>query len=354
MGWNPFLCLVTMQTIHSAKGARKAMGTRFEVVLHGSQPLNWLQSVIEEVLDEIERIESQLSRYDSASQIARLNRLGALQPVRMEPQIFNLLQQCRDLTELTKGAFDITSGPLLRCWGFADRDYRKPSQQSLEQAMECVGMHHVEFHPDHYSVSFDREGVSLDLGAVGKGYAMNCAREILQDYEITSGIIHGGTSTVCAIGCPPEDDAWHVGIVRPEKDPASPFSDSEALANPATPRDLLSQIPLKNRSLSVSAVWGKYFQQDGKNYGHVIDPRTGHPTQGIWLSALVGQDAMVTDALTTAMLVDGSDLAKRLHTEDPALAWLIIQEEGDHTNYSTQAEGILIGEHTLIEKQEAG
>ena len=178
--------------------------------------------------------------------------------------------------------------------------------------MEHVGIHHIQLEPGSHTISFDTEGVTLDLGAVGKGYAMERAKEILVDYEIGSAIIHGGTSTICAVGIPPEVVAWHVGIVRPERDIASPFADGSATAQPSSVSDLLTSIALTNASLSISSVWGKSFQSGDRTFGHIIDPRNGYPVSDHWLTAIVHENALSSDVLTTAMLVYGIQLTENL------------------------------------------
>ena len=155
-------------------------------------------------------------------QIARANRLAALQPVKLDPQVFRLLEDCIQWHQQTRGAFDITAGPLLKCWGFTDGQYCEPSRDTIESTLEHVGIHHIQLEPGSHTISFDTEGVTLDLGAVGKGYAMERAKEILADYEIESAILHGGASTICAVGTPPEDVAWH-GHRAPGKRSRIPF-----------------------------------------------------------------------------------------------------------------------------------
>lgn len=271
--------------------ARHAMATRFEIVLHGGNPVA-LRAAGEEALDEIDRIEAQLSLYRDTSEIAHINARAAREPVRVTPPVFRLLEQARRLSEETGGAFDITIAPLVRCWGFMGGTGQMPSPKAVAAAREKIGWHLVELDPANFTVRFAREGVMLDLGAIGKGHAIERAAEILRDDGVTSAILHGGTSTVHAIGCPPEGDAWKVAIERPVEDSA-------------TPPPLLAAVPLKDESLSVSAVWGRSFQSGDKTYGHVIDPRTGQPAEAALLAAVVLPSATETDALSTALLTLG-------------------------------------------------
>jgi len=326
---------------NTVRAARMAMATRFEIVLHGERR-DWLQSIAEEALDEIEKLDAKLSLYNPSSQIARVNRQAAIAPVRVDPLLFDLLERCLKLSTYTQGAFDITMGPLIKCWGFMKGTGEAPSESAIEHAMQVVGRQHVLLDRNNYTVQFDREGVMLDLGAVGKGYALECAAEIIRDYELESAILHGGTSTISAIGTPPEDDAWHIAIIKPEKDPAFPYyvASGDDSSSDFTPEDLLTSVPLKNQSLSVSAVWGKSFQTDNRTFGHVINGRTGQPAHGQWMAGLVCDNTTDTDALSTAMLVDGLKAMPAIQSLYPDSKWLLVEQGEKETDYATHLEGL--------------
>lgn len=301
--------------MHTVTLARHAMATRFELVLHGDDAVA-LRAAGEEALNEVDRLEHQLSLYRPGSEIAQLNARAAYEPVRVSPEVFTLLQHAQRLHAQTDGAFDITVAPLVRCWGFMTNRGKLPAPEAVAEARTKVGMEHVQFDAANCAVGFARAGVMLDLGAIGKGYAVERGAELLREAGVTSALFHGGTSTVCAIGHPPEAEAWAVAIERP---PASVG---------AIPFPELASVRLKDESLSVSAVWGRAFQSDGKNFGHVIDPRTGQPVEGAWLSAVVLPAAMETDALSTALLTLGSSGLERLVNLRPSLRALLVTRSG--------------------------
>ena len=292
------------------------MATRFEIALHGDNTVS-LRAAGEEALDEIERIEARLSLYRPTSEIAHVNARAAREAVRVSPVTFRLLEHTARLSAETGGAFDITIGPLMRCWGFVDGPGRMPTPEALADARSRTGMNLVELDAARFTVRFAREGVMLDLGAIGKGYAVGVAAEILREAGVTSGLIHGGTSSIYAIGCPPDAEAWKVAIERPPDSrtgfqPVSPGILPEEGTGAASPGDrlearpaLLAVVPLRDEALSVSAVWGKSFQTGGRTYGHVIDPRTGQPTDSALLAAVALPDATETDAFSTALLTLG-------------------------------------------------
>lgn len=275
------------------------MATRFELVLHGGDEAA-LRAAGEEALDEIARLEDELSYFRPTSQVFRLNQEAAKQPVRVTPWLFRLLQQACRLSEESGGTFDITVAPLMRCWGFYTRDGRVPEPDALAAARACVGMNLVELNEADLTVRFTRDGVQLDLGSIGKGYAVERAGELLREAGVTSALLHGGTSTVLAIGAPPDAAGWKVAI----EDPAT----LQAIRD--HPGILLlpfATVTLRDESLSVSAVWGKSFTAADKSYGHVIDPRTGQPTEGALLAAIVLPSATESDALSTMLLTRGPD-----------------------------------------------
>jgi len=303
--------------------ARHAMATRFEILLHGGKEAA-LRAAGEEALDEVERLEAQLSLYRPTSEIARVNALAARQAVRVSPPVFQLLKQAQLLHEETGGAFDITIGPLVRCWGFMRGTGHLPAPEQLAGARALVGMRHVRLDGDDFSVRFDRAGVMIDLGAIGKGHAIDCAARILRECGVTSALLHGGTSTTYAIGRPPEAEAWQVAVAS---GPESSENGQKYGLTPAAPMAPLV-VRLRDEALSVSAVWGRCFEAGGKIYGHVLDPRTGRPASGAVLAAVALPSATETDALSTALLVEGAAGAGRIERLRPGMRVFLTGGEG--------------------------
>jgi FAD:protein FMN transferase len=307
-----------MQTVTLA---RHAMATRFELVLHGDHPAA-LRAAGEEALDEIDRLENQLSLYRPGSEIAQLNARATRESVRVTPAVFALLQHAQQLHAETRGAFDITIAPLVRCWGFMGGSGRMPTKGEVAEARARVGMQHVQLDGQNRTVRFAREGVMLDLGAIGKGYAVGQAAEILRGADIASALIHGGTSTVYAIGNPPDGEFWKMAIETP---PAM----VGAIHFPELPAVLL-----RDEAMSVSAMWGRSFQSDGTTYGHVIDPRTGQPVSRSLLAVVALPSATETDALSTALLTLGGTGHEAIARLRPGMRTLLVA----HTEKGLRAE----------------
>jgi thiamine biosynthesis lipoprotein len=285
--------------MHTVTLARQAMATRFELVLHGSDE-SVLRAAGEEALDEIARVEDELSYFRPTSQVFRINQEAARRPVRVAPSLFRLLQQARQLSAESGNTFDITVAPLMRCWGLYTREGRVPEPGELAAARAKTGMNLVELDDARSTVRFTREGVQLDLGSIGKGYAVQRAGELLREAGVTSALLHGGTSTVLAIGTPPDKDGWTIALEHP----ANVKGSQEHTGVLVLP---LAKVSLRDESLSVSAVWGKSFTAADRSYGHVIDPLTGQPTEGALLSAVVLPSATESDALSTVLLTLGPE-----------------------------------------------
>jgi thiamine biosynthesis lipoprotein len=200
---------------------------------------------------------------------------------------------------------------------------RLPSADEVAQARENVGMNLVQLDAEQRTVRFSREGVMLDLGAIGKGYAVERSVEVLRDAGVTSALLHGGTSTVYGFGRPPEAEEWLVAIEGPKTGRSS-----EGLSKAPEAGSALAMVPLKDEALSVSAVWGKSFHEDGKEYGHVLDPRTGQSVADAVLAAVVLPSATETDAFSTALLTRGAEGHETLAKLRPGMKTLLVAQVG--------------------------
>ena len=288
--------------------ALEAMATRFELVLRGEDAVR-LRAAGEEALAEIRRLEAQLSFYRPESEISRINARAAAGPVRVEPRLFRLLERAARLHALTEGAFDPTVGPLMCAWGFTGGGGRVPDADALAEARRRTGMQHVRLDSAARTVAFERPGMSLDLGGIGKGYALDEAAAILKEAGVAHALLHGGTSTAYAFGRPRETGAWKVAVPAP---------------GDAAGDDLLAVAPLRDEALSVSAVWGKTFEAGGQAFGHVLDPRAGRPVGGALLAAVATASATDADALSTALLVLGPPAVDRLKDAFDGLRALVV------------------------------
>jgi thiamine biosynthesis lipoprotein len=287
---------VTSRDVGRVRLALEAMATRFELVLDGPDPVR-LRAAGEEALDEILRLDRQLSFYRRASDITWINGLAADDAVRVEPGLFRLLQRCQALSAATDGAFDVTVAPLMRAWRFVADSGAVPDEAALAAARQSVGHTHLQLDPDTLTISFAKRGMGIDLGAAGKGYAIDQAMHILRAHGVTHALLHGGTSSIHALGALPDGRRWQIGW------------------NP--PGGRLRRFELRDSALSVSAVHGKAFVADGRTYGHVMDPRTGLATAAARAAAVTGPGSLECDALSTALLILGPAWLPSLRAKFP-------------------------------------
>lgn len=310
--------------------ARHAMATRFELVLHGgSEPR--LRAAGEEALDEITRLDAALSRHRPDSEISAVNRAAARGWVRVTPEVAALLTHALALSHASEGAFDITVAPLLAAWGLSGGGGAEPSPAALAAARECVGAGLVEVDPGPPAVRFHRPGVQLDLGSIGKGFALDRAAARLREAGVENALLHGGTSTVVALGEPPDGGAWKVAV---DLEPPSQFPISNF---PAAPPAVFA---LRDESLSVSAVWGRGFEAGGRFHGHVLDPRSGRPVARNLLAAVVLPSATVSDALSTALLVVGAASFENWAGSLAAFRGLLLEHSAEPPGWRVRRHGI--------------
>jgi FAD:protein FMN transferase len=268
-----------------------AMNCRFELALHGDDRVR-LGAVAQEAEGEIRRVESQLNFFSPQSEISRVNRWAAERPVKVQRAVYLLLERCRKLWELTGGAFDPTVSPLLRLWGWYRKQGRIPPEDELREALRCVGMGLVELNREKRTVRFLRPGVSINLGSIGKGYALDRAAEVLAEFGVSDAFVQAGRSS--AVGLPAR--AWKV-----------------AVANPLEPESgRIAVVELRGRSLGVAGACSNVLEAEGRRFGHILDPATGRPVGDRLTAAVSTRSAADADALSTALLCRGESLMSKL------------------------------------------
>jgi FAD:protein FMN transferase len=292
------------QEVALCRYARAAMATQFEVILPFGTPD--ATRLAERALDEIDRLEDQMTVFREHSEVSRLNRLAAEGPVTLEERLYGLLVRAARLTQETEGAFDVTTGALTKAWGFYRRQGQVPSAEERADVLQRVGMRHVELDHQRRSVRYLRRGLEINLGSIGKGYALDCAAELLHREGVSVGLIHGGHSSILAIGRDPTDRrGWGVGVRHPWQ-----------------PERRLAVLRLRDRALGTSAATFQHLEYNGRKLGHILDPRSGWPAEGVASATVVAPTAAQADALATAFFilgVDGTSAYCQAHPEVGAL-----------------------------------
>jgi FAD:protein FMN transferase len=274
-------------------------------------------------LDLVHPLEAQLTVYRPESEMSRLNARAAGEAVEVETRLFELLLLARDISAETAGAFDPTSGPLIALWRSCRSEGRIPTEEEIAAALVRTGMRHVQFDADRRTVRFDLPGVELNLGAIGKGHAVDRAAASLVEEGLENWLLHGGFSSVLARGDHFGHGGWPVGI-----------------RNPLLPQERLGTILLKNRSLSTSGSNVQYFRHGGKRYGHILDPRTGWPAEQLLSVTVLAPTAAAGDALSTAFFVGGVENSLRYCDNHPEIGAIFVRPPGRSRRLDVLLRGI--------------
>lgn len=280
--------------------SHRAMATDFVVLLPAHQA-DRVETVME-ALETLDEIESRLTVYRPSSEVSKINREAANGPVRISAETFRVLQRALSWSERTGGAFDISSGPLIKAWGFTDRSGRKPTQPEIDQALALVGSQHIELSAEDRTIRFHRPGMSINLGAIGKGDALDSLKRYLLHAGVEHFLIHGGNSSVIAQGNQFQDNDF-----QDDRSDESNPGWAVGISHPTKPKHRLAGVWLKNSALATSGSGKQFFHHRGKRYGHVIDPRTGWPAGDLLSLTVVKNSAADADACATGLFVLGSD-----------------------------------------------
>jgi len=284
---------------------RRAMACEFEAQLPAGQ--EEAVEVVVEALDLVEALEDQMTVYRDDSEVIRINRRAADGPVLVEPHLFALFQLAERWHRETGGALDITSGPLSEVWGFSRRAGRWPDDDELATALARVGMDQVELDETNRSISFLRPGVSVNLNSIGKGYALDRMADLLAERGVGDFLLHGGRSSVLARGDGPAMSGWSIG-----------------LRHPLRPDERMAEMWLHDQALATSGSGTQYFSHDGRRYGHLLDPHTGLPAEGVYTATVIAPTAAEADALSTAFYIMGPEAVGRYCASHPQVAALLV------------------------------
>ncbi len=277
--------------LHTLVVGREAMACRFEVVFNVGE-VRGDTALGLAALDLVDEIEARISIYRATSELACLNARAAGSWQGVSDDLLAFLLEARGLFERTAGAFDPAAGSLVRAWGFFERRGRTPDAAALAAARAAAGMAGVEIDPAGARVRFTRPGIEINPGAIGKGWALDRALEMLRAAGVPSVLLHGGSSSVRALGTQGPATAgragWRVGI-----------------RDPLRPGRRLATVTLLDRALGTSGSGTQFFVDRGRRLGHILDPRSGLPAEGVLSATVVAPRAAAADALSTALYVLG-------------------------------------------------
>ncbi len=286
-----------------------AMDTIMTISAYGKNS----RDAVEKAEQEINRLDGLLSVHSKYSEIYRLNNEKTAE---LSQDSFELVKRSIEISKSTYGAFDITTEPISRLWGFySDMENKIPDDSEIKSAISKVGIEHIK--TDNNTVTLDKN-TSIDLGGIAKGYASARTAEILKENGITSAIISLG-GNVRAVGTKPDGSKWIAGI-----------------ANPDDTSKQLGTIAVSDEAVVTSGGYQRCFEENGKIYHHIINPKTGYSAEsGLKSVTVVSDDDTLADALSTALFVMGIDKSTDFYRENNNLFGAVLVTD-DNKIYVTE------------------
>ena len=280
------------------KESRVMMGTFVEVISSDRRAADI-------VFDEIKRIEGLLSRYKPESEIAKINTKGR---IKASTDTFYTMRKAKEFWLLSDGAFDVTIGPLMNIWGFTDKKYRIPDAQEVDATLKLVGFNKVVLDDSLNIIEFKDSDMKLDLGAIAKGYAVDCAVRRLKQEGINSCLINAGGDIYC-LG-DKSGQPWVVAVQDPRGE------------------DLVEYLQLKDKAVATSGDYQQFFVKGAKRYSHIVNPKTGYPADmGVVSVTVIAPDCLTADALATTVFVLGKEKGHELAKKIPGVTIRVIEEK---------------------------
>lgn len=286
------------------------MGSRFDITVVAQDSAS-ANEYIDLAISEISRIEQLISSWDENSQTSKVNRYAGIQPVKVDVELFNLIERAMAISKLTDGAFDISYASMDRIWKFDGSMIAMPSKAEIIQSIKKVGYENIILDRENRTVFLQVEGMKIGFGAIGKGYAADMAKKLLISNGAIAGIINA-SGDMNTWGKQPDGSEWKV-----------------AITNPLNKSKTYGLLPIKDGAVVTSGNYEKYVSIDGKRYSHIIDPRTGYPSSGIISVTVFAPKAELADALATSVFVMGQEVGLDRIDQLPQVECIIIDDEGN-------------------------
>ncbi|WP_348824885.1 FAD:protein FMN transferase [Flavobacterium aestuarii] len=284
------------------------MGNNFTITVVASNE-TIANANINLAIDEIRRIETLLTTYKNDSQTNLINENAGIKPVKVDLEVFNLIERCISISNITQGAFDISYGSIDKSlWNFDKTMKKLPDAETALKMVHLIDYRNIILDKENTTVFLKKEGMRIGFGGIGKGYAAEMAKKLLMKHNVKSGIINA-SGDLSAWGLQPNGKKWTIGVADPES-PASAFSFME----------------ISNKAVATSGNYEKFITIDGKKYSHTIDPKTGLPITGIKSVTIIASNAEFADAMATPIAVMGIKAGLYLIDQIPDLYCIIIDD----------------------------
>lgn len=295
------------QIIHKRK--LWMLGSPYEVTVVAKDTLQG-NAYIDMAIAETKRIENQISDWIPTTPISTINKNAGIKPVKVDDEVFGLVERALKISQVTEGAFDISYASMDKIWKFDGSMKEMPTPEAIKKSVAKIGYKKVILDPKEKTIFLKEEGMKLGLGGIGQGYIADKVKELLFSKGCTSGIINV-SGDINAWGKQPDGKPWSVGIV-----------------NPMNKNKVFATFPLEDSSVETSGSYEKYVTFNGKRYSHIIDPRTGYPATGIVSVSVFAKQTEVADALATGIFVLGVEVGLDLANQIKGIGCIIVDDKG--------------------------
>jgi len=286
----------------------KLMGNRFEITVVSNSEEDAFEK-IDKAVDEIRRIEKLLTTYNEESQTSLINQNAGIAPVKVEKEVFDIIQRSKKISDITQGAFDITYGSVdKKLWNFDKTMTALPDAETARKAVHLINYKNIILDGDTCTVFLKEKGMRIGFGGIGKGYAAERAKLILKQLGVESGIVNAA-GDLTAWGYQPNGNEWTIGI-----------------ADPNAARNPFSYLSVTNTAIATSGNYEKYIMIKGKKYSHTIDPKTGLPVSGIKSVTIISPNAEIADAMATPVMIMGIKVGLNMVNQIKGLACIIVDD----------------------------
>jgi len=294
------------------------MGNRFELSVLSDDSI-WANDCIDCAISEIQRIEKLLTTFNDQSQTNHVNRMAGIAPVKVDKEVFDLVERSIRISELTQGAFDISYGSIdKRFWNFDTTMTTLPDARTLKESVRLINYKNIILDHRSQSIFLKEKGMRIGFGGIGKGYAADKAKIVMQKMGVTSGIVNAA-GDLAAWGKQANGEPYTVGIASPAGD-HHPFS----------------FLKISDLAVATSGNYEKYAEVNGKKYSHTIDPKTGFPVSGIKSVTIISTNAEIADALATPVMVMGAQAGIYMINQMKDIACIIIDDHNRTIVYTPQ------------------
>ncbi|WP_458626786.1 FAD:protein FMN transferase [Winogradskyella sp. PC D3.3] len=320
----PLITLVLLCSLMVSAGQQpykrtlKLMGSRFDITVVAKDSIQ-ANKYIDTAVAEISRIETLISSWDENSQTSEINRNAGIKAVKVDTELFKLIERALAISKLTDGAFDISYASMDKIWKFDGSMTIMPSKEEIAASVEKVGYKNIILDKKNNTIFLKLKGMKIGFGAIGKGYAADKAKALLISKGVTSGIINA-SGDMNTWGKQTNGENWNV-----------------AITNPMDKNKVFALLPITNGAVVTSGNYEKYVNFNGKRYTHIIDPRTGYPSTGIISVTVFAPKAELADALATSVFVMGKETGLDRINQLPKIECIIIDDKG-HISKSENIE----------------